>query len=320
MMQPPFPRWQSTVLRAAAVYNLAWGALTVLSPAWLFDLTGLEPPTYPFIWQCVGMIVGVYGVGYWIAASNPLRHWPIVLVGLLGKVLGPIGYLQGLLTGAVPAEFGVTLVTNDLIWWAPFALILWGALRAAHTPRGSAEPLHAVLNTMRTSTGVPLIDRTRRGPVLLVLLRHAGCTFCKEALADLAAVRPRLDVEGVTPILVHMSEPTAFDALLRRHALEGVEHIADPDRRLYRALELGRGSFTQLFGPKVWLRGVAATLRGHMVGRLEGDGFQMPGAFLLRDGLVLRAFRHRTAADRPDYAAIACELPADGPARAMNPA
>lgn len=314
------PRWMTTALKLAAIYNLAWGALTVLHPAWLFDLTGLEPPIYPFIWQCVGMIVGVYGVGYWIAASNPLRHWPIVLVGLLGKVLGPIGYLQGLLTGAVPAEFGVTLVTNDLVWWIPFALILWSALRAAHEPPEGSETLSGVLNAMRTSAGVPLIDRTRRGPVLLVLLRHAGCTFCKEALADLGAIRPRLEAEGVTLILAHMSEPPAFERLLQRHALVGVEHIADPDRRLYRALELGRGSFAQLFGIKVWVRGVAAMFRGHTVGRLEGDGFQMPGAFLLRDGRILRAFRHRTAADRPDYAAIACDLAADAPARAMNPA
>ena len=41
-----------------------------------------EFPRYPQIWQCVGMIVGVYGVGYLVAASDPLRHWPIVLVGM----------------------------------------------------------------------------------------------------------------------------------------------------------------------------------------------------------------------------------------------
>jgi small multidrug resistance pump len=49
----------------------------------------MELPRYPDIWQCVGMIVGVYGVGYLIAAFDPLRHWPVILVGLLGKVLGP---------------------------------------------------------------------------------------------------------------------------------------------------------------------------------------------------------------------------------------
>jgi len=118
------------VLVAAGVYNLVWGAVTVLAPDWLFDLTGMAPPNYPFIWQCVGMIVGVYGIGYLAAATDPVRHWPIVLVGFLGKIFGPIGYVQGVVSGEVPAAFGVTIPTNDVIWWAPFALILVHAARA----------------------------------------------------------------------------------------------------------------------------------------------------------------------------------------------
>ena len=123
------PAWMTWCLVAAGIYNLAWGGLTVLRPAWLFDLTGLERPNYPFIWQCVGMIVGVYGVGYLAAARDPARHWPIVLVGFLGKIFGPLGYAGGVLRGEVPPEFGWTLPTNDLVWWVPFALILLHALR-----------------------------------------------------------------------------------------------------------------------------------------------------------------------------------------------
>ena len=129
MTETRHPRWMSLCLLAAGAYNLLWGGLTVLWPDWLFSLTGLEPPRYPFIWQCVGMIVGVYGIGYLAAARDPLRHWPIVLVGLLGKIFGPLGYLGGILQGTVPAAFGVTLPTNDLIWWVPFAMILWHAGR-----------------------------------------------------------------------------------------------------------------------------------------------------------------------------------------------
>ena len=73
---------------------------------------------------------------------NPLRHWPIVLVGFLGKIFGPLGYVSGVLQGDVPPAFGVTLPTNDLIWWIPFALILHAAWRAhgsAVTSRGTAD-------------------------------------------------------------------------------------------------------------------------------------------------------------------------------------
>ena len=54
----------------------------------------------------------------------PVRHWPIVLVGLLGKVFGPLGFLDAALRGDLPWRCGWLILTNDLIWWLPFALLL----------------------------------------------------------------------------------------------------------------------------------------------------------------------------------------------------
>ncbi|MFN7310220.1 MAG: hypothetical protein ACK5T0_02500, partial [Vampirovibrionales bacterium] len=84
----PFAPWMRLTLVLAGIYNILWGAFVVLFPYTLFEWCGMEAPNYPELWQCIGMIVGVYGVGYWAAASNPYKHWAIVLVGLLGKVLG----------------------------------------------------------------------------------------------------------------------------------------------------------------------------------------------------------------------------------------
>ena len=112
-------------LKVAAIYNLLWGAFIIFFPNALFDFAGLpRMANYIGIWQCVGMIVGVYGIGYWIAASDPQRHWPLVLVGLLGKIFGPIGFIQAYATGVFNAKFGITIITNDLIWWIPFFMIL----------------------------------------------------------------------------------------------------------------------------------------------------------------------------------------------------
>ena len=119
------------VLAVAAVYNVLFGAWAVLFPASAFSLAGIDQPNYPELWQCIGMIVGVYGVGYWIAARDPRTHWPIVLVGLLGKVFGPIGFLLAASRGELPWRFGVVILTNDLVWWWPFASILLAARRAA---------------------------------------------------------------------------------------------------------------------------------------------------------------------------------------------
>lgn len=304
------PAWMSRWLVAAGIYNLAWGGLTVLLPNWLFDLTGMERPLYPFIWQCVGMIVGVYGIGYLAAAGDPFRHWPIVLVGFLGKIFGPLGYAMGVLEGTVPAAFGVTLPTNDLIWWVPFGLMLYGAFRAnTDTAAGPTTDLDTALATARTEGGTALADLSRRGPVLLLLLRHSGCVFCREALADAAAALPDIEAAGARLVLVHQGTDDDLRPLLERYGLGRIDRVSDPTKSIYRALELPRGSFGQLFGPAVWGRGLAAVLQGHGIGPLVGDGFQMPGAFLIRDGRVVATYRHRHAADRPDIGELACGLP-----------
>jgi small multidrug resistance pump len=123
------PKWMFWCLVLAGAYNLAWGGWTVLFPHSMFDLMGMERTNYPQIWQCVGMIVGVYGIGYLIAARAPLVHWPIVLVGFLGKIFGPIGMADAVWHGSLPAKFALTCVFNDLVWWVPFGLILLGAWR-----------------------------------------------------------------------------------------------------------------------------------------------------------------------------------------------
>ncbi|MEO1237094.1 MAG: peroxiredoxin-like family protein [Planctomycetota bacterium] len=298
------------VLWAAAGYNLLWGGWVVLFPSHYFDLVGMARPVHPSIWQCVGMIVGVYGLGYAIAATNPLRHWPIVLVGLLGKVFGPIGYVDGaFVRGTLDPAFGWTIPTNDLVWWVPFAMILWAAFRAAQGEEHESKPLGraetaALLNATATQPGDETLgELSRRGPVLLMLVRHFGCTLCRRDLADLATRLDDLRQRGVTPVVAHQSEEDRGRAILDAFGLDSVRQVSDPDRRLYRGLGLPRGTFQQLFG----LRSFVAAARAvrHGVGRPEGDGFQMPGTFLLRDGRVVKAHEHVHAGDRVNLCCFA---------------
>lgn len=136
------PSWMQHLLMAAALYNIAWGAFAVCFPNAIFRWSNFHPlPVYPEFLQCIGMIVGVYGVGYAIAAHDPSRHWPIIFVGLLGKVLGPIGFLNAVLSGRLPPTMGWTILTNDVIWWVPFSIILWSAARSASS--GNEHPVDA---------------------------------------------------------------------------------------------------------------------------------------------------------------------------------
>ena len=152
-----------------------------------------------------------------------------------------------------------------------------------------------------------------RRPVLLVLLRHFGCTFCREAAADLARRRADIEAVGSQLVLVHQGDDADAAAFLSTHGLDDLPRVADPQAVLYRSLGLRRGSFRQLFGPRIWWRGlIAGVVRGHGIGRPVGDGFRMPGAFLVVSGRIVHAYRHATAADRPDYVQLAGACAVDG--------
>ena len=302
------PSWMTTVLRLAAIYNLVWGSIVVLNPSLLFNWADIVPPRYPELWQCIGMIVGVYGIGYWIAAHDPFRHWPIVFVGLLGKVFGPIGFVMAVFRGSLPLSFGITIFMNDLIWWLPFGVILWQAMRSLTDPeliRGSENTSMSAMSSLVGDNGKTLREMSFDGPVLTVFLRHAGCTFHRQALSDLKGVEADVAREGIQVALVHMSKGANPCEERSDYRLSHVVHFSDPHCDLYREFGLERGSFLQLLGPRVWCLGLSAFMRGHGIGRLAGDGFQMPGVFLLNDGQVVHQYRHQTSGDRPNYLRIA---------------
>ena len=146
---------------------------------------------------------------------------------------------------------------------------------------------------------------------MLVFLRHLGCTFCLEALQDLKNQRAQIEAAGIQPVLVHMSDDEAGRKRFASYGLDDLPRVSDPDQDLYRAFELKRGSLLQLFGPRVWFQGLRALLKGNTVGKLAGDGFQMPGVFIVHNGKIIESYRHAMAGDRPAYQsmACACEIP-----------
>lgn len=123
------PRWATLTLQLAGIYNILWGSWVVFFPQSFFMWADLPLTNYPAIWQSVGMIVGVYGLGYFLASFDPYKHWIITLVGFLGKVFGPIGFVMYAVQGKLPWQFGLINITNDIIWIVPFALILFGAYK-----------------------------------------------------------------------------------------------------------------------------------------------------------------------------------------------
>jgi hypothetical protein len=103
----------------AVFYNILWGCGVILFPSVPFRLINmpLPDPTGLLLWQCIGMFVLVYAAGYFFLALDPLRYAPFALVAVLGKIFGPIGWVYGYWLGQLPLETGLTIITNDILWW-----------------------------------------------------------------------------------------------------------------------------------------------------------------------------------------------------------
>ena len=119
---------------AAGVYNILWGTWSVVDPQWLFRFAGMPLANYPAIFACLGMVVGLYGILYLEVARVPERGRLIAAVGLAGKVLGPVGMVWLIATGTWPPAALILCLTNDFIWWIPFALYLHDVTAAGSNP------------------------------------------------------------------------------------------------------------------------------------------------------------------------------------------
>ncbi len=103
----------------AAVYNVVWGLVVIFLPGVTLGLAEVDTDAVGrLFWQCIGMFVLVFAIGYWAAWRDPRRHAIFILIALLGKIFGPIGFVYGAFyLGVLPKSLGWTIITNDLIWW-----------------------------------------------------------------------------------------------------------------------------------------------------------------------------------------------------------
>jgi len=142
-------------------------------------------------------------------------------------------------------------------------------------------------------------------PAMVVLLRSFGCTFCREAMADVAAAKPRLEAAGLRVALVHGAPADEAEPWFANYGLSDVIRVSDPGLAHYRAFSLGRTGARALVDPIVWARGAVCAV-SHGFGSQPSELLrQLPGVFVVQGSQVLAEYRHRSPADRPDYVALA---------------
>jgi len=295
----------SAVLVLAGLYHLAFAVGTDAWPHQWLGWSGIAPLNHPLTWRVCGLVSGALGAGFLVAARRPVRHWPLLLAGLVKFVLALAVGVTAVAVGELPWRTLCWLAFDDLLWLPPFAAMLWAAMQAhVGQPPTRSVPLTIAeaAATYQLSDGETLAEASRGQTLVLVFLRHFGCTFTRQLLRGLQQLESEASRRGARLVLVHMLQRGRETEYLG--AQSSVARIADPRCELYGAFGLGKGGFLELLGPVVWIRGFAAFVSGCGVGHLAGDGLQMPGAFLFRDGRVLAAQIARNAAELPDLPAL----------------
>ena len=165
---------------------------------------------------------------------------------------------------------------------------------------GVAETIASI----RTESGASLLALTEETPVLLVFLRHFGCSFCRMTISQIGELQEELRSRGVRPVFVHLGSPEIAKAHFDFYELSDVERIHDPEASIYRSDTFGLGQqnpWWQLVNPFVifgWLKG---TIFKYGIGQIQGDGSQMPGVFFLKGPKIVRKFIYRNISDQPKW-------------------
>lgn len=298
-------RWMKFVLVAAGIVHLIFAALVSLWPALVFEWVGAGQLVHVLLCRGLGLLTGFLGVFLLLASRDPLRHWPIVLIGLIQACITVTVIVNAVLDGQLSASSLWVALLNGAVWIVPFAMILWACLRAyAGVPPSRTEPysIAEAASIYSLSSGETLASASESQLLAIVFLRHFGCTFTRQILRGLEAIQNEAMVHGARLVLVHMLQGGKESKYLGERS--SVARIADPRCELYRAFGLGKGGFLELFGPHVWWRGAVSIFKGCGLGHLAGDGLQMPGAFLFHDGKIISAQPAHTASDLPDLARL----------------
>jgi hypothetical protein len=170
-------------------------------------------------------------------------------------------------------------------------------------PEAQDSVLAVTLREYQTESGRNLLDLLDESPILLVFLRHFGCSFCRETLDDVSGIRSEIEAKGVRPVFVHLGTPERAKPYFDYYHLTDIERVSDPEATLYArpVFALPRKNvFSHFLVPKVWL-GWLRTLPKEGIGLIKEDAEQLPGIFYLRQREIARSFRYKTIADRPNY-------------------
>jgi AhpC/TSA antioxidant enzyme len=163
--------------------------------------------------------------------------------------------------------------------------------------------------TVQDTAGEPvrLAEAWRDHPAVVVWLRHFGCVFCREHVAEVRAARA--DIEALNGGIVFIGNGTVRAAawFQQRFAADSTV-LTDPDLVTYAAIG-ARGGLLSTLGPQAWGAGLRAFRSGARQSTTKGHPFQQGGVLVIAPGDVV-LYRHvsRTAGDHAPLGRILTAL------------
>jgi peroxiredoxin len=160
---------------------------------------------------------------------------------------------------------------------------------------------------------IELRERWRRGPLVVMFMRHFGCAFCREHLIRMGRAAGEFDAAGAEVIAVfqYSAEATRDFCASRKVPFEC---LGDPLREAYGEVSLGRAKRKQVLSLKIARRYVTALGVGAVgAGAKGGDMAQLPGTFVIdREGRVVLAHYAESSADNPPVATVLAAVRSQG--------
>src|SRR5262245_61587374 len=101
----PLLPWMKFILRFVAVFNVLAGLHMIVGYHETYKLIGMPKPEIHFPIQLVGILVALFGVGYYMVARRPLENRNVLLLGFWSKLLGSCLGTYYVLSGKLPWRF-----------------------------------------------------------------------------------------------------------------------------------------------------------------------------------------------------------------------
>jgi peroxiredoxin len=157
--------------------------------------------------------------------------------------------------------------------------------------------------TAADGTKIKLSSLWQNKVVILAFTRHFGCPQCKEMLDELVEGYPELADAGLSLAVVTQGTPDQSREFCNERA-PGILCLSDPERKVYTAFGLERGTLRQTFlSAQVWRsnRKLKKTRGWNTELPPPGqDSMLMSGTFVIGpDGLIRLPYYYDNIADHP---------------------